>query len=177
MPVRRSPLLLTALTSAALVLSACGGQGGAYEDGTQTVPLAGLGAEIDAAGVEVLAADTPSGATDDAVADALTDAKVVSPLAARPGDDAAAKVVAFDPTATAGLLSLVVDGPESTVVLVFASADSAAVFAAADPDVFADTVVETSRKGYLTGNLVGYAGDDSGRPTRLRRALNALGGS
>ncbi len=146
------------------------------DDGSQTVPLAGLGPQVEDAGVEVLSTDMPVAVTTDEVVGALEDAGVTGPAAAAPeGEDDS--VVAFDPTATAGLLGLVLDEPGSTLVLVFATPEGAAVFAAGDPEVFADAASEDGRKAFLAGNLVGYAATDDGRPVRLRRALNSLGGA
>ncbi|WP_148615229.1 hypothetical protein [Nocardioides rubriscoriae] len=165
--------VLALVAALALGATACSNEEPApYDDGRQGVPLAGLGPEIEDAGVEVLAAATPDAATTDDVVPALADAQVDSPTT-----DVREDVLAFDPAATAGLLGIVTDAPGSTVVLVFATPDNAAVFAADDPTVFGDPDVESERAAFLAGNLVGYAADDSGRPVRLRRALNALGGS
>ena len=91
-------------------------------------------------------------------------------------DSDPADVLAFDPTATAGLLDVVGDDPGTTLALVFTTPDAAAVFAAADPEVFSDAAVERSREAYLAGNVVGYATPDGDGATRLRAALESLVG-
>lgn len=173
-PVRR--LLPSVVLAAVLGLAVgCGGEEPIVDDGTQGVPLAGLGAELEEAEVEVVGADTPAGAGAGEVVDALVRSAVVGPEATRPAD-VADDVVAFDPTATAGLLSVVTDEPGATVVLVFTDPSAAAVFAAGDPEVFTDAATEETRVAYLAGNLVGYASSDDAQPARVRRGLDALDG-
>ncbi|MFB9314237.1 hypothetical protein [Nocardioides plantarum] len=146
-----------------------------YEDGAQGVPLAGLGPELDAAGVDVVVADRPQDATSDQVVAAVEDAGVADVSAAAPDDDLPA--LAVDGGGTAGLLALV--GPDpgaekvTTVVLVFASPEAAAVYAAGDPEVFGDAALETRRTDLLSGNLAAYA-VGTGSTTRVRQALEAL---
>lgn len=159
----------------ALGVSGCSGEEPLLDDGTQGLPLAGLSAELDDAGVDVLAADRPADATGDEVGRALEDADVASVVVTRPAD-VADGAVAFDPTGTAGLLSVVTDGPGETVVLVFASPDAAAVFAGGDPDVFTDQASQADHDAFLSGNLVGYAGPGGTRSDDLREALESLAG-
>jgi hypothetical protein len=166
-----------------LVVLALGATAGCSEeepvpdDGSQAVPLAGLGAQLDADGVDVVSADVPDLATADEVTQALDDAGVASPEASTPDSGTTDDALALEPTATAGLLSLVADGQETTVVLVFTDPSAAAVFAAGDPDVFDDTALEETREAFLSGNLVGYTGPARGRPARLRAALETLAGA
>ena len=146
-----------------------------YEDGAQGVPLAGLGPELESAGVDVLVADRPQEATPDQVVAALGDAGVADAVAADLADDLPA--LAVDGDGTAGLLALV--GPDpgaervTTVVLVFTSPEAAAVYAAGEPEVFSDTALEGRRTDVLSGNLAAYA-VGTGSSTRARRALSAL---
>ena len=166
---------LTVLAALALGASGCSGEEPLLDDGTQAVPLAGLGPDIEAAGVTVIEEASPVAATTDEVVAALVDLEVVTPEAVT-GDESS-EVLALDPDATAGLVGHVVDGPGTTVVLVFSGPPAAAVFAASDPEVFADDALEPDRAAYLTGNLVGYAGfagPQDGTVARLRSALSAL---
>lgn len=152
----------------ALGTGACSGEEPPYDDGGQGLPLAGLGSQIEDAGVEVLSPGTPSSADVDEVESALTEADVASPTTEGVDD-----VVAFDPERTAGLLDVVADGAGTTVVLVFTTPDAAAVFAAGDPEVFGDAQAEGGREALLSGNLVGYAAGDGAAD--LRDALESLG--
>ncbi|MCW2816946.1 MAG: hypothetical protein JWN84_4401 [Nocardioides sp.] len=171
---RLSRLLRTSAVLGVLALGAgaCSGEEPPYDDGGQGLPLAGLGSQIEDAGVDVVSPGTPSSASTDEVVDALTEADVAS---ADVVDDGADEIVAFDPERTAGLLDVVADGPGTTVVLVFTTPDAAAVFAAGDPEVFADAQAEAARDALLSGNLVGYASGDGSAD--LRTALESLGDS
>lgn len=172
--MRRLPLAVVLAAVLGLAVG-CGGEEPVVDDGTQGVPLAGLGPQLESADVEVVGAETPAAATDDEVVVALERSQVLGPEAARPAD-VADDVVAFDPTATAGLLSLVSDDVGGAVVLVFTDPSAAAVFAAGDPEVFTDAAVEEARAAYLAGNVVGYASSADDHPARVRRALDALDG-
>lgn len=173
--VRRLPALAAAVVLAA-ALTGCGGEDPPYDDGSQSVPLAGLSVQIEDAGVEVVAPERPADARPDRVVTALEDADVASPAEIAVDSDPA-DVLAFDPTATAGLLGVVGDDPGTTLALVFTTPDAAAVFAAADPEVFSDAAVDRSREAYLAGNVVGYATPDADGATRLRTALESLVGA
>lgn len=171
----RRLLLPALLVVAAGALAGCGDEEVLVDDGTQGVPLAGLGPQVEDAGVEVLDAEAPAGAAPEEVVAALEEAEVAGPDATRPAD-VAEGFVAFDPTATAGLLSVVGDDAGTAVVLVFADPSSAAVFAAEDPEVFTDAATEGSRAAYLSGNLVAYAASAGDADDAVRTALDALDG-
>lgn len=171
----RLPVLGPVLALAGvLVLGACASEAPVVvDDGAQVVPLAGLGPQVESAGVDVVAADVPADATADDVESALGDAGLATPVVTRVAD-VADNTFAFDPAQAAGLTAVVTDAPGTAVVLVFAAPSAAAVFAASDPDVFTDASADDGRTSLLSGNLVAYA---SARSAKVRRALEALGGA
>jgi hypothetical protein len=178
MGAMRLPALATVVVLAVAGLTGCSDEPEPYQDGAQSVPLAGLGSEIDAAGVQVLSPDAPSAASAAEVVAALEDAGLAGASAdtdlAQVGDD-----VAIDGTGTAGLLALAGPGGTkagSAVVLVFTGPDAAAVFAAADRPVFSDRKADGARVELLSGNLAAYAADAS-TGARVRTALDALRGA
>ncbi len=140
------------------LLVACGGEEPLLDDGTQGVPLAGQGAALEEAGVEVLSAAAPAGASGADVTGALEAQDLPSGEIDQPADLSPA----------AGLVTTRGDG--DVVVMVFDGPASAALFAVdADPAAPGGGTVET----YLAGNVVGIAFDHG---ALVRRALRDLAG-
>ncbi|MEO9324085.1 hypothetical protein ABFT23_11375 [Nocardioides sp. C4-1] len=173
--MRRSLPALALAVALVLGTSACGEEGprGGDAGSGQGVPLAGVGRQVAAAGVEVISADAPSGATGTQVSTALDDAgaTVADDAVLRPGD--LALPLGVDGTATAGLVAAVLPDPTSgsVAVLVFATPSAAAVFASEPPSALE---AGTDRRLLLAGNLVAVS--DRGGIAAVRTALDALAG-
>jgi hypothetical protein len=171
----RSLLASASAVALLLVLGACSDDDAPPpDDGSQGLPLAGLRPAIESAGVDVIRPEEPAGATGAEVVAALDG--VVDDATSTLASDVDDGYVAIDPTATAGLVSVV--GPErgDPVVLVFADPAAAAVFAAGDPTV----LTGAGRRDpdvYLAGNLVAFVGRESGDGDRVRLALAGLSGA
>lgn len=154
----------TALAGALIgVLAACGGEPEVRDDGTQGVPLAGRAAQLESAGVEVLSAEQPSGATGADVAAALEAQQLGSAEVADLAD------------LSAGVGGLVTARGDASrfVLLVFDDPASAALFADDADDTGAVLTADGPPETYLAGNVVGVAHEHG---ALVRRALRDLAG-
>lgn len=175
----------------------CSGESGPIDDGTYSSLRAGAPAILADLDVTLISLEVPAAARPDEVVEALSDQRLTAetyPLDSFDGGDG----VALEPERIAGLLGLVGSvGSGSAgsgnvgsgnvgsgskgqfVVLSFDGLESAVVFAASDPQVFADVEQEAVRSAYFSGNLVAYYASEGSSDTtdRFRAALDALAGT
>lgn len=176
-PARR--VLVHGLLVAFLGLGAagCSGEAGPVDDGTFSSLRAGAPAILEEAGVDLVSLETPAAASAAQAAAALELGGFDAEIASENFMDG----VSLEPERIAGLIGLAGDGDARRangrfVVLAFADLESAVLFAASDPEVFADAGLEAVRTSYFTGNVVGYyaAEGDTDATDRFRAALEAL---
>lgn len=161
----------------------CSGEAGPVDDGSLSSLRAGAPAILADLDVTLVSLDAPAAAGPDDVVEALGQQRLTGeayPLGTLGDVDA----VALEPDRIAGLLGVVGNVEPSSgqgrfVVLSFDGLESAVVFAAGEPQVFADAGLERSRTAYFSGNLVAYyaPGGSNDVTDRFRAALDALAGT